>query len=357
MNSTEIRIERANIRNIVSHQTSGSELGDGQALLEIEGFALTANNVTYAATGDVIGYWKFFPTLDQMNGIVPVWGFAKVVQSNSPLLDVGARLYGFYPMANHMVILPEQRGASYVVDASDHRRELPPVYNAYQRVGETTVNDDAMKSIFFPLLITSYLLFDFLEDNAWFGAEQIIIGSASSKTGLGLCKYLAEARPNGPKVIGLTSHGNRGFVEGLGACDQVVTYDDIATQIENVPSVYVDMAGNAKVRSALHTHLADHMLHSAAVGTSHWDKFEPTGDLPGARPRFFFAPSQIEKRRADWGPGEIEKRLEKAWHRVAKDSTNWMQITVSEGFEQAIQIYLDIADGKVAPDQGHYIRL
>jgi uncharacterized protein DUF2855 len=357
MSITEIHVERGNIRNIKAITRAAPPLADGTTRLQIEGFALTANNVTYAATGEVIGYWKFFPTEDASTGIVPVWGFARVIESRSPHLKTGQRLYGFFPMASHLDITPDPRGANVVVDAAAHRRDLPPVYNAYMRAGESDAQDDALKSIFHPLLLTSYLLFDFLEDNDWFKAKQIIIGSASSKTGLGLCKYLAEARPNGPRVIGLTSKGNRGFVEGLNACDQVATYDALEQEIAQIPSVYVDMAGNADVRGRLHHHLNDNMLHSAAVGTSHWDKFEPTGDLPGARPRFFFAPAQVEKRRADWGPGQIEKRLEGAWRRLAENSAGWMKIERSTGLARAIDIYSDIANGKTAPDIGHFITL
>ncbi len=357
MNATEIHVARSDIRAIAAHQVPLSEPGDGEVLLAIEGFALTANNVTYAATGDVIGYWKFFPTDDAATGIVPVWGFARVVKSNNAHLAVGARLYGFFPMASHLTIRPEPRGARILVDASPHRKELPPVYNAYERVDDGTPQDDALKSIFFPLLVTSYLLFDFLQDNDWFRAKQIIIGSASSKTGLGLCKYLVEARPDGPRVVGLTSASNKGFVEGLGACDQVVAYGDAAREIDLVPSVYVDMAGNAAVRSALHHHLGGNMVHSAAVGTSHWDKFEPTGELPGARPRFFFAPAQIEKRRSEWGSGVIEQKLDQAWRRVAADSGDWMQIELSTGLERAVAVYSAIADGQISPDRGHYIQL
>jgi hypothetical protein len=31
-------------------------------LVAIERYALTANNVSYALSGEQIGYWKFFPT-------------------------------------------------------------------------------------------------------------------------------------------------------------------------------------------------------------------------------------------------------------------------------------------------------
>ena len=357
MNSVEIHVDRQDIRRTALVTLPLSDLADGDALVQIEGFALTTNNVTYAATGDIIGYWQFFPTGVEAKGIVPAWGFARVVASRSPTLDIGTRLYGFFPMASHMRLTPERRGEIAVRDSAPHRKELPAVYNTYMQVEDGPETKDAQRAIFQPLLVTSYLLYDFLEDNNWFGAEQIIIGSASSKTGLGLCKYLAEARPNGPRVIGLTSDSNRAFVTGLNACDQVVGYDEITADIADVPSVYVDMAGNAAVRRALHVHLGDHMVHSAAVGTSHWDKFEPTPDLPGAKPRFFFAPSQIEKRRSDWGPGQIEKRLETAWRRIADNSADWIEITVSEGLDQAADIYRELAAGNVSPNTGHYIRL
>ena len=117
---------------------------------------------------------------------------------------------------------------------------------------------------------------------------------------------MAEQEQRSFRIVGLTSESNRAFVDGLNACDQVATYDEIET-ISTDPSVYVDMAGNAEVKSHLHHHLGDNMHYSAAVGTSHWDKFAQPKDLPGARPKFFFAPEQIRKRREEWGPGVIEK--------------------------------------------------
>ena len=87
--------------------SSDGVLADGQARLKLESFALTTNNVTYAATGFVIGYWKFFPSGQDGKGIVPVWGVARVVESRSEALEEGVRLYGFYPMAEDLIITPE----------------------------------------------------------------------------------------------------------------------------------------------------------------------------------------------------------------------------------------------------------
>jgi hypothetical protein len=33
----------------------------GEAVLTVDKFALTANNITYGVAGDMIGYWQFFP--------------------------------------------------------------------------------------------------------------------------------------------------------------------------------------------------------------------------------------------------------------------------------------------------------
>lgn len=70
-----------------------SPLASGAVRLSIESFSVTANNVTYAVIGDMFGYWNFFPAPDGM-GIVPMWGHARVVESNCPDIAVGERVYG-----------------------------------------------------------------------------------------------------------------------------------------------------------------------------------------------------------------------------------------------------------------------
>src|SRR5678815_5383209 len=59
--------------------------GPDQAVLRIDHFAFTANNITYAVAGDLMSYWSFFPA-EPGWGRVPVWGFADVVASR----DAGA---------------------------------------------------------------------------------------------------------------------------------------------------------------------------------------------------------------------------------------------------------------------------
>ncbi|HAC56754.1 MAG TPA: DUF2855 domain-containing protein, partial [Rhodobiaceae bacterium] len=73
-----------------------AEVEDGQVLAEIEKFALTANNITYAVAGDMLNYWSFFPAEDGW-GKIPVWGFARVVQSKCKGIPEGERIYGYLP--------------------------------------------------------------------------------------------------------------------------------------------------------------------------------------------------------------------------------------------------------------------
>ena len=349
-------VNQHDITQVKLEEVARPPLAPGEARLRLESFALTTNNVTYAAVGFDIGYWRFFPTGIDGQGQVPVWGVAEVVETRSEDLVTGTRLYGFYPLAEELVITPQAGGHGMIVDAAPHRAELPAIYNRYAPVHEGDAHQDHLRALLQPLLATSYLLFDWLIDNDCFGAEQIIIGSASSKTGLGLCKFLAEPEARSYRIVGLTSEGNRAFVEGLGACDQVLSYDEI-DQIAQVPSVYVDMAGNAAVKAALHSHLAEVLKHSAAVGTSHWDQFRAKQTLEGPKPEFFFAPAQAAKRAKEWGPGEIDKRISAAWKRLAAQAGDWMSVRVHDGIAAAPVIYSDLAQGRAHPHDGHIIRI
>ena len=77
------------------------------------------------------------------------------------------------------------------------------VYNNYLRLsGDVNYDNklDDIRSLLFPLHITSFCICDALEDDAYFGAEQIIVVSASSKTAIGLAQGLQEAS-NTPAVV------------------------------------------------------------------------------------------------------------------------------------------------------------
>ena len=229
MPMTSLQVRRTAFAETRIVESAIPELAEGQILAKVDKFALTANNVTYALAGDALGYWKFFP-VEEPWGIVPVWGFADVVASRSPEIPVGERLWGYWPMASHVVLTPSRVSPRGFFDASPHRQSLAATYNSYAR----TANDppelkaiEDQRCILFPLYATSYILYDYLVDNAFFGAEDVLITSISSKTGMGLGKLIMDHGEGRPRVIGLTSPANVDYVKGLGVCDVVATYESI----------------------------------------------------------------------------------------------------------------------------------
>ena len=164
-----------------------TELLDGQIRLAVDKFALTANNVTYAAFGDVIGYWHFFPCADVKFGRVPVWGFADVTESRNSDVSVGERFYGFLPISTELIVSPVAISKSGFVDGAVHRQDLPSIYNQYTAVSGDPSYVEALEPqqmILRPLFMTSFLIEDFLAENGNFNAERVILSSASSKTEL-----------------------------------------------------------------------------------------------------------------------------------------------------------------------------
>ena len=94
---------------------------------------------------------------------------------------------------------------------------------------------------------------DFLADNDFFGARQLILSSASSKTAYGTAFCAAQRRGSARaiEVAGLTSPGNLAFTGGLGCYDRVLAYDELAGLPASTPTVYVDFSGNAALRTAV----------------------------------------------------------------------------------------------------------
>ncbi|MEQ8268110.1 MAG: DUF2855 family protein [Parvibaculum sp.] len=354
--STQIREFVVNRGDLARSQwvAREAEVEDGQILAEIEKFAFTANNITYAVAGDMLNYWSFFPA-EEGWGKIPVWGFANVVQSKNKDISVGERLYGYFPMATHLVMQPEKVTPGSFLDLYKSRRELHPVYNSYTRSDAKAVPHDDLQPVLRPLYTTSFLIDDWLADNGFFGAKQALILSASSKTGLGLAFGLHRRRPEGPETIGITSRGNIGFVNGLGFYDRTIDYDDITSLDANVPTLVVDFAGNGEVLAAVHNHFGDKLVESTQVGLSHWDAGRPPSGLPGAKPRFFFAPDQVRKRTNDWGKDGFDKKLEESWNAFAERAGGWLTVEHGKGEDAIAHIYAEMREGRINPAEGHIL--
>lgn len=338
-------------------------LADGQARYAIERYALTANNVTYAAFGDAMHYWGFFPTGDAQTGCVPVWGYARCVESRVPGIEVGQRCYGYWPMGSHLVVQPARVRERGFVDAMPHRTALPAVYNAYIACAHDPLYDaeaEGLQALLRPLFTTSFLLDDFCAEHADFGARQIVLSSASSKTAWGTA-FCIGRRAGHPARIGLTSRGNLAYVRGLGLYEQVVAYDDLAALDPAVPTTYIDFAGDRALRGAIHRHWRGALCHSGVVGGSHWESLHTdSGELPGPKPAFFFAPAQVEKRSAEppqgLGRAGFEAALGAAWHAMTAAATKaappWIVVREAAGSKAIQSAFESLVAGRADPRDG-----
>jgi hypothetical protein len=336
-------------------------LPDGHIRVHMDSFALTANNITYAAFGESMNYWQFFPTAEPGWGIVPVWGFGTVVQSLHPGVAVGERLYGYWPMSNQAVLQPDKLSDAGFRESAPHRSALHPVYNHYARCSAdpmyTTASED-IQSLLRPLFTTSWLIDDFLADNDFFGARTVLLSSASSKTAYGTAFQLSQRE--GIEVIGLTSAGNRDYCESLGCYSRVVNYDELDRIPADIACVYTDFAGNAELRRRIHTRFAN-LKYSCSIGGTHVQQLGGASDLPGPRATLFFAPAQIKKRAADWGAAELQKRLFEGWRafsaRVSGSSPPWLQVRRHQGAAAAQAAFAQVLAGTASPREGHIVSM
>ena len=332
-----------------------ADLEDGQIVVKIHQFAFTANNITYATVGDVVGYWNFFP-VSKEEGIIPVWGFSEVVGSKSKEISVGERLYGYYPMASHVVMTPTKIRNGHFTDGSPHRAELPSIYNNYINTKSDpsyTVEGEAFQSIFRPLFTTSFLIDDLFFDNNFFDSQSIILTSASSKTAIGLAFLLHKRKPNlDIKIIGVTSAANIDFVSKLGFYDEVYSYDTME-EMDTEKTSIVDFSGNEKMQATLQKMLGDNLQYNCLVGMVDWQN-KGTAKVNGT---FFFAPSQMTKRTKDWGAQVLNQKLMEAWVSFTKNAKNWISIKETTNTKDLSDLYIDVLDGKVDPSIGHIVKI
>jgi len=336
------------------------QLADNKVLFKIDFFSFTSNNITYAVSGDRLGYWKFFPTKDGY-GIIPAWGFADVIRSTHPEVSIGQRFYGYFPMSSHLLVSPIKVSTNGFVDGMPHRKELPSVYNYYSNIeadSTITPRTERLISIFRPLFVTSFLIDDFLAEQNFFQASKIILTSASSKTAQALACLLNDRKKReglNLDIIGLTSKANSEFVSGLGWYDQTICYDEIDQLNSNPKHIVVDFTGNHKTQFHLQTVLRENLVYNCLVGLVDWQNMKGEQKLP-RKGEFFFAPTQAEKLQKEWGVAKLNQNIGAAWKLFVKAKLG-IEIIDFLRPESITQLYTDMLTGKIHPKNGNVVSL
>ncbi len=342
--------------------TQALEIEAGEILVKIDKFAFSANNITYAVAGDQLGYWQFFPPMGEDAdgwGVIPVWGFADVVASQAEGIPVGDRLFGYFPPASHLKMKATHVSDRQFVDGAAHRSKLPKGYNLYRRVkaeADYTPETDKMRALLYPLYLTSYCIWDFLKEQNWYGATQILVLSASSKTSIGV-GYAMQADDSTPNVIGVTSSRNLETVQNLKLYDESRSYDDIKAISTEKPTLIIDMSGDQKLLGALHTQLGDNMKFTLNVGLTHWTNALPQAGIIKERSEFFFAPSQVQKRIKEWGFRKFNQQSNAFIMETAAKTSEWLTFKTIDGLAGMAAIHPDVCNGKIPANVGLIVEL
>jgi uncharacterized protein DUF2855 len=354
---SDFLVKRDDLRQCRIAESALPELEPGEALLRVERFGMTANNVTYAVMGEAMSYWDFFPAADGW-GRVPVWGFGTVERSEADGVEAGTRIYGYLPPSTHLVVAPVDADPSGFVDGSPQRAGLPSAYHRYLATAGDPfyrAETEDIQMLLRPLFFTSFLIDDQLDDEGLTERGPIVLSSASSKTAIAAAFLLSQRQD--VELVGLTSPGSVEFVAGLGIYDRTLGYDAIDS-LERGPATYADFSGDGAIRQAVHSHFGEALIHSMAVGVTHWEDFGAGEDeLPGPGPTLFFAPSRVTKRARDWGRAELETRVAAAWHPFCEWTAGWLETIPNERFEGVRSAYLDVLEGRVDPRTAHVISL
>ena len=361
MKNVTLEVDRADFGHTRLVEEDLGELGPNQVRFRVDRFALTANNITYAAVGDMLGYWDFFPA-EEGWGRVPAMGWAEVIESTHPDVPPGGRYFGWYPMSR-FVDMTVGVSATGIRDDGAHRAAHAAVYRSYQSSGADPYRDSGeaydgetedRHALVRGLFLTGVLADEFFADRGYDGASTVVVLSASSKTAIAFAQRVA-TRGVG-ELVGVTSPGNVAFVESLGYYDRVVTYDDIQAIPATGDAVLVDLSGNTGVVARVHEHLGDRLKYSMIIGFSHHDAPQVEVTV-GPTPQMFFAPTEIDRRMAEWGPEEYSRRAREALGSFVDACREWMTVEQVEGAGAAEDAYHRVYDGAVPPDVGLVVSL
>ncbi|MBV4518606.1 DUF2855 family protein [Pseudomonas sp. SWRI74] len=334
----------------------------GEVILKIDRCALTTNNITYAAYGNSMNYWGFFPTGLAEWGHVPVWGFADVIASDVAGIKVGERFYGYFPIASHLWMRPERITERGFYDGAEHRQGLTSAYNQYTRCSWDAYyspDTENLQILLKPLFLTSSMLADFLQDKQCFGATRLVFSSASSKTAYGTAVCLGSH--SGVERVGLTSAGNQPFVESLDCYERTVSYEELESLPNDRPTLYVDFSGDLDLRDRVHRHFSGQLIYSCFAGSAQSTHEARLTAIEGPQPVFFFAPIQIRKRNADWGPEGVSQHIGEGllqfFQKVTAAEKPLLTVVEGRGYEAAQEVISRLFYGRVKPVEGHVIRL
>lgn len=348
----DLVVRRDDLTSLEVRPASLPELEPGEVRLAVEKFGLTTNNATYARFGESdIPFFDAFPGPEGY-GRVPIWGYARVVESRHPDIGVGTRYFGYMPMSTHHIVKPDLTPRGFV-DTTPQRHFLHPWYWTFELAAEPDELDDR-RTLIHPVYPAAYNLADLLVSHEAQGAKTAILTSASSKVGIGLVEELA-ARGSRLSAVGVTA--STSFVTGLGLYDTVISYAELTSLSVDGPAVFVDLTGDAKIRLAVAEQFEEELSATVLIGFTH-----PQADVPpppglrGPAAEVFFTPAVEWQAVAEEGSQAYYARYGASEQRFLESTKSWLTIEHGEGPEAIGEVFRALLAGKQSPDTGYVLR-
>jgi hypothetical protein len=352
----QLLVNKADLRDVRIVEAPDQPLPGGQARFRIDLFALTTNNISYAVMGGPpLGYWDFFPA-DDAWGKPPCWAFGTISQSNVAGVEVGARYYGYFPVADTLDVVPRDIRADAFSDAIAHRGGKAAGYNAYRNVKSDPGYDpafEAEQTLLRPLYGTGCLAADLVRQ---LSPNSVLISSASSKTAVSLAHELR--RWGGTKTTGLTSRRNAAYVRSTELYDEITTYDAIGSLTEKARAVYIDFLGRDDVTAAVHRQIGGALIKSLSIGfTGRTNR--PGGvlpapfELPGPKPEIFFSLAYRAQRLSS--DPQLGDRLIHDMRSFYAASRKYMSIRKGVGDAAVLATWKLLAKGDSDPRDAHVL--
>jgi hypothetical protein len=249
-------------------------------------------------------------------------------------------------------------GKASFLDGAAHRQGLAPIYNTYIFTAADPSYDaklEAEQMLFRPLFTTGFMIDDCLMESGKEVPETVVISSASSKTALALAHCLKQRGQ--VDAIGLTSPGNKAYLEGLGLYARVETYDAADRLHSRGLTAYVDFLGRQTLTSDVHNALRDRLVRSLVIGVTDWEGNRAPVALPDPQPEFFFVPTYAAERAKALGPDVLNAKLGKALAGFYTASSKYLSPQSAHGRAAIEAAWRDTLDAKVPPSKGLILSL
>jgi hypothetical protein len=398
-------------QHLVSLPSALPPLAPSSVRVKTSLISLTTNNLTYARLGEMLGWWGVHPLPSNIPsefsdstkyGRISAWGYAEIIESTFEGAPTGSFVFGYLAIGTLPVDLSLKSvpAPNQAVETSPHRQHLFPIYNRYiisAAPSASTSDSRAWDALMQPLFETSYNLnaavlpplfrdpvhplgdpsslgyqaAPWTKPDSDISSAVVLILAASGKTALSFAHQLRHARPpphQPRKIIALTSHSSKTFVEGTNFYDQVLLYSSSPTEAGITPSDKVllcDFGGRGTATGTWLSALKPQCASLVWLGIGGESRLMDGAEL-AARGAQAAAGGMQQVNASGLRDAEMESMGEaeyfedflKTWEGFKRDGgVPGLKFKFARGMDAVVSVWGKICEGAFRPDEGDLIEL